>query len=133
SDHIYGGEFSVWGALAASVNTVTVQIMEKTGLPKIISLAENMGIETELPPVASLSLGTAELSLLEMARSYTTFPNYGKPTHEVSVLKIVDLDGNSLNILPVKETQQVFSEETAQVMVEMLKRVVSQGIASPIT
>ena len=132
SDHIYGGEFSVWGALAASVNTVTVQIMEKTGLPKIISLAENMGIETELPQVASLSLGTAELSLLEMARSYTTFPNYGKPMHEVSLLKIVDRDGVSLNILPVKETKQVFSDKTGEVMVEMLKRVVSQGIAAPI-
>jgi len=133
SDHIYGGEFSVWGALAASVNTVTVQIMEKTGLPKIISLAENMGIETELPAVASLSLGTAELSLLEMARSYTTFPNYGKPMHEVSVLEIVDRDGNSLSIFPVEETKQVYSEKTGEVMVEMLKRVVSQGIASPIT
>jgi penicillin-binding protein 1A len=32
SDHIYGGEFSVWGALAASVNTVTVQLMFKAGL-----------------------------------------------------------------------------------------------------
>jgi penicillin-binding protein 1A len=64
SDYIYGGEFSVWGALAASINTVTVQLMEKVGLPKIIDLAKNMGIETELPAVPSLSLGTAELSLL---------------------------------------------------------------------
>lgn len=131
SDYIYGGEFSVWGALAASVNTVTVQIMEKVGINKIISLAKNMGIESELPPVASLSLGTAELSLLEMARSYTTFPNYGKPTHEVSLLKIVDRDGVSLNILPLKEAEQVFSQKTSEVMVEMLKRVVSQGIAAP--
>lgn len=132
SDYIYGGEFSVWGALAASVNTVTVQLMEKVGLPKIISLAQNMGIETELPPVPSLSLGTAELSLLEMARSYTTFPNYGKPMHEMSILKIVDRDGVSLNILPAKETKQVFSYKTGEIMVEMLKRVVFQGIAAPI-
>ena len=131
SDYIYGGEFSVWGALAASVNTVTVQLMEKVGLPKIISLAKNMGIETELPEVPSLSLGTAELSLLEMARSYTTFPNYGKPMHEVSLLKIVDRDGVSLNVLPVKETVQVYSENTGEIMVEMLKRVVFQGIAAP--
>lgn len=132
SDYIYGGEFSVWGALAASVNTVTVQIMEKVGLNKIIALAENMGIETEIPPVPSLSLGTAELSLLEMARAYTTFPNYGNPVHEVSILKIEDRDGVSLNILPVQETGQVFSEKTGEIMVEMLKRVVSQGIAAPL-
>ncbi|QED36225.1 penicillin-binding protein [Antarcticibacterium arcticum] len=132
SDYIYGGEFSVWGALAASVNTVTVQLMEKTGLPKIINLAQNMGIETELPAVPSLSLGTAELSLLEMARAYTTFPNYGKPSQEMSILKIVDREGNALNILPGKETKQVYSYKTGEIMVEMLKRVVFQGIAAPL-
>ena len=132
SDYIYGGEFSVWGALAASVNTVTVQLMEKVGLPKIINLAKNMGIETELPPVPSLSLGTAELSLLEMVRAYTTFPNYGKPMREVVLLKIVDRDGITLNILPVKEAKNVYSEKTGEIMVEMLKRVVFQGIAAPI-
>ncbi len=131
SDYIYGGEFSVWGALAVSVNTVTVQIMEKVGLSKVISLAKNMGIETDLPPVASLSLGTAELSLLEMARSYTTFPNYGKPMHEVSLIRIEDRDGVSLNVLPVKEAEPVYSYETGEIMVEMLKRVVTQGIAGP--
>ncbi|HSQ46510.1 MAG TPA: penicillin-binding transpeptidase domain-containing protein, partial [Lutibacter sp.] len=132
SDYIYGGEFSVWGALAASVNTVTVQLMEKVGLTKIINLAKNMGIETELPAVPSLSLGTAELSLLEMARAYTTFPNYGKPMYEVILLKIVDRDDISLNITPVKESKNVFSEKTGEIMVEMLKRVVFQGIAAPI-
>ena len=132
SDYIYGGEFSVWGALAASVNTVTVQLMEKVGLLKIINMAKNMGIETELPEVPSLSLGTAELSLLEMARAYTTFPNYGKPMHEVVLLKIVDRDDVSLNILPVKETKQAYTEKTGEIMVEMLKRVVFQGIAAPI-
>ncbi|MDD3721406.1 MAG: transglycosylase domain-containing protein [Lutibacter sp.] len=132
SDYIYGGEFSVWGALAASVNTVTVQLMEKVGLLKIINLAKNMGIETELPPVPSLSLGTAELSLLEMARAYTTFPNYGKPMHEVVLIKIVNREGVPLNILPVKATKNVYSEKTGEIMVEMLKRVVFQGIAAPI-
>ncbi len=132
SDYIYGGEFSVWGALAASINTVTVQLMEKVGLPKIINLAKNMGIETELPPVPSLSLGTAELSLLEMVRAYTTFPNYGKPMHEVVLIKIVDRDGIILTVLPVKEAKKVYSEKTGEIMVEMLKRVVSQGISAPI-
>ena len=132
SDYIYGGEFSVWGALAASVNTVTVQLMEKVGLLKIINMAKNMGIETELPEVPSLSLGTAELSLLEMARAFTTFPNYGKPMHEVALIKILDREENSLPVLPVKETKQAYSEKTGEIMVEMLKRVVFQGISAPL-
>jgi penicillin-binding protein 1A len=67
-----------------------------------------------------------------MVRAYTTFPNYGKPMHEVVIIKIVDREGISLNILPVKETTQVYSEKTGEIMVEMLKRVVFQGIAAPI-
>ncbi|MCM2302020.1 MAG: transglycosylase domain-containing protein [Flavobacteriaceae bacterium] len=131
SDMIYGGEFSVWGALAASVNTVTVQLMEKAGLDNIIRLAYSMGIETELPKVASLSLGTAELSLLEMARAYSVFPNYGISSQEVSVLKIVDREGNALNTFPVKVKKEVYSAKTAEVMVEMLRKVVNNGIAAP--
>ncbi len=132
SDMIYGGEFSVWGALAASVNTVTVQLMQKVGLEKIIQLAYAMGIETELPKVPSLALGTAELSLLEMTRAYSTFPNYGKPIHEIAVLKIIDREGNSLNTFPVKVTKEVYAARTAEIMVEMLRKVVNNGIAAPL-
>jgi len=132
SDYIYGGEFSVWGALAASINTVTVQLMEKVGLSKIINLSKKMGIETELPEVPSLALGTAELSLLEMVRAYTTFPNFGKPMHEVSIIKIVNREGVSLTVLPIKEAKKVYSEKTGEIMVEMLKRVVVNGISAPL-
>lgn len=131
SDHIYGGEFSVWGALAASVNTVTVQLMEKAGLDPIIKLAYAMGIETILPKVPSLALGTAELSLLEMTRAYGTFPNYGIPTQEISILKIEDREGNTLNTFPRSVKKEVYSPKTAEIMVEMLRKVVNNGIAAP--
>ncbi|RXP64506.1 penicillin-binding protein [Lutibacter sp. HS1-25] len=130
SDWIYGGEFSVWGALAASTNTVTVQLMERAGLKNIINLAQKMGIETALPEIASLSLGTAELSLLEMARAYTTFPNYGKPMHEVFVTKIVSREGESLPIFNEEVKKPVYSEQTAEIMVEMLGKVIRNGTAA---
>lgn len=134
SDWIYGGEFSVWGALAASTNTVTVQLMEKVGLPKIIKLATSMGIDTELPEIPSLSLGTAELSLLEMTRAYTTFPNYGNPKREVSILKIIDKEGISLPTFPENENEkEVYSSKTAEIIVEMLKKVVRNGTAASLT
>jgi penicillin-binding protein 1A len=134
SDWIYGGEFSVWGALAASTNTVTVQLMEEAGLPKIIQLANLMGIDTQLPEIPSLSLGTAELSLVEMARAYTTFPNYGKPLREISILKIVDREGNLLPTFPeIKAKKEVYSSKTAEIMVEMLEKVVKNGTAASLT
>lgn len=132
SDEIYGGQFTVWGALAASVNTVCVQLMQQVGLPKIIDLAQKMGVETPLPEVPSLVLGSAELSLLEMARAYTAFPNYGKPIYEVAVINITNRFGARLTTFPKKETKQVYSTKTAYIMVEMLKRVVLNGISAPL-
>jgi penicillin-binding protein 1A len=130
SDWIYGGEFSVWGALANSTNTVTVQLMEKAGLKNIINLAHNMGIETKLPEIGSLSLGTAELSLLEMTRAYTTFPNYGKPVHEVFLTKIVSRDGENLPLFEEKIKKPVYSEKTGEIMVQMLSKVIKNGTAA---
>ncbi|WP_177219147.1 transglycosylase domain-containing protein [Lutibacter maritimus] len=130
SDWIYGGEFSVWGALANSTNTVTVQLMEKAGLKNIINLATKMGIETKLPEIGSLSLGTAELSLLEMARAYTTFPNYGLPVHEVSIVKIINREGVELPTFPEVKNKNVYSEQTAEIMVQMLEKVITNGTAA---
>lgn len=130
SDWIYGGEFSVWGALANSTNTVTVQLMEKAGLKNIINLATKMGIETKLPEIGSLSLGTAELSLLEMARAYTTFPNYGLPVHEVSIVKIINREGIELPTFPDVKNKNVYSEQTAEIMVQMLEKVITNGTAA---
>jgi len=89
-----------------------------------------MGIETELPEIASLSLGTAELSLLEMARAYTTFPNYGKPVHEVFITKIINREGQSLPIFEEKINKPVYSEKTGEIMVEMLGKVIRNGTAA---
>lgn len=130
SDWIYGGEFSVWGALANSTNTVTVQLMEKAGLKNIINLATKMGIETKLPEIGSLSLGTAELSLLEMARAYTTFPNYGLPVHEVSIVKIINREGIELPTFPDVKNKNVYSDQTAEIMVQMLEKVITNGTAA---
>lgn len=130
SDWIYGGEFSVWGALANSTNTVTVQLMEKAGLKNIINLASKMGIETSLPEIPSLSLGTAELSLLEMARAYTTFPNYGVPVHEVAILKIVNREGVALPTFPEIKNKKVYTDKTAEIMIQMLGKVITNGTAA---
>ena len=57
SDAQYDGSYSMWGALANSINTISAEIMIKTGVPKVIQLSKKMGIESELPKVPSLVLG----------------------------------------------------------------------------
>ena len=47
--------------LSKSINTVTVKVLEKTGLENVLKQAKNMGIETKLPNEPSIALGTGEL------------------------------------------------------------------------
>ena len=63
--------------LLRSVNTISAEVIIKTGIGDVIDMAEDMGITSKIPKVPSIALGTAELSLFEMASAYCTFPNYG--------------------------------------------------------
>lgn len=55
-----------------------------------------MGIESKLPKVPSLALGTAELNVKELAKAYTSFVNNGKPSTPYYITKIEDGNGNVL-------------------------------------
>jgi penicillin-binding protein 1A len=53
-------------AFAQSINTVSVQLTQAVGVRRVIDIAKSMGVQTELPAVPSLALGSAEVTLLEM-------------------------------------------------------------------
>ncbi|MFP4025129.1 MAG: penicillin-binding transpeptidase domain-containing protein, partial [Thiohalospira sp.] len=131
SDGKYGGYYSVKGALANSVNTVSVKLLLEAGIDSTIQLARNMGIQSSLPETPSLALGAGEASLLEMLQVYSVFLNHGKVVKYRFIRRIEDADGNLVYTDPVHEPgDSVLSTETALVMTEMLKGVVGRGTAN---
>jgi penicillin-binding protein 1A len=127
----YGGEYSLKGALSHSVNTIAVKLLMSTGINNVIKLAHQLGITEELPAVPSLALGTAEISLYEMIRAYSTFPNKGKPVEPVYIQRIEDNSGNVLyQNKPEKQYEQVLDEKVAAMMNRMLQNVVDSGTAA---
>ena len=66
SDGNHLGYYSMKGGLSNSVNTITAEVMMRTGIDKVLDLAERMGVESKLPAVPSMSLGAGEISLREM-------------------------------------------------------------------
>lgn len=127
-DEDYDKQYAMKTALAKSVNTVAVKVMEDGGLDNVIDLAHQMGIESEIPSVPSIALGTAELSVIELARAYTSFLNAGKTAKPFFVRRIENRDGEVLaEFEPEVNETPVFSEKTRQVMIEMMKDVVEEG------
>jgi len=118
------------GGLMNSVNTVTAEIMASTGPAAVVTLARDMGITSELPGVASLALGTAEVSLLEMVTAYSGFANRGVSVKPYGIVKIEDSDGRL--IYQAGETDKypaAFDEQTGLLMSSMLQAVVDSGTA----
>ena len=130
ADGQYGGEYSMRGALANSVNTVSAQILMQAGIEPTISLAHQMGIHNDIPKVPSIALGTANLSLMEMVTAYSTFANRGQYHTPVYLKKIVAPSGEVLLQAIPQAPRQAFSEQNAQIMLELMKGVVEEGSAA---
>lgn len=122
--------YSIKEALTQSINTVSVKIIEETGIPKVIALSEKLNITSKLPEVPSLALGTAELSILEMAGAYTAFINESKAKTPYYLVKVENAQGKILEeFKPEKATEEAFSETTRQQILAMMQNVVNKGTA----
>lgn len=129
SDNTYGGEYSMQGALANSVNVVAVNLIMKIGVDKVVELSRKLGIHSELPEVPSLALGTADVSLEEITGAYSAFVNGGFQVRPTYILRIEDQQGNIVMDNSGGQPQQVLSERTASMLTYMLESVVNEGTA----
>jgi len=127
----YGGEYSMKGALAHSVNTVSAQIILEAGVDQTVELAHRLGITSELPEVPSLALGTANLSLLEMVSAYASMASGGQRILPVYVEKITDRKGKVIRQHQATEsTDQAISKDNAAIMLQLMQGVVEEGSAA---
>ena len=73
----YFGPVTLTKALALSLNTVAVRLGVEVGPRTVVRTAHRLGITSDLQPNASISLGTSEVSPLELTAAYAPFANGG--------------------------------------------------------
>lgn len=125
-DNDYGGIRTLKNALANSVNTVTARLMDKVGPQPVVDLVKRLGVESDVPAVPSIALGTADLSVYEMVGAYSAFANKGVYTKPVMVTSIMDKN-NTVLYQFTPETHDVLSDETAYVTIKLLEGVTQGG------
>ncbi len=130
ADGIYGGSYSLEGALVNSVNTVTVSLIMRLGVDSVIQLAKRLGIQNEIPTEPSIALGTAELSLYEMSSIFSSLASGGRQVRPVVISRIETHDGQVLASFEDTARQQAIRPEEAAVMTRMLESVATVGTAS---
>ena len=121
-----GGSMPIKTALALSKNNATVAILKLVGIEHFVEFAAKLGIVSKMTSVPSVCLGVDDISIIEMLRAYTMFPNYGINTKPIYITRIEDRNGNLLeNFVP--ERKEVINEKTAYKMIRMMQGTVLFG------
>lgn len=126
SNNKYGGELTLKKALANSTNVVTARLIDMVSPVNVARLAESAGIKSKIEANPSIALGAIELSLIEMVSAYSTFANKGLRVSPMIITRIEDKNGTVLEEF-VPKTKEVLSEESAYVILDLMKGVTLYG------
>lgn len=119
------GPMTVETATILSVNAVYARLGMDVGPPRVMGTAQRLGIRAPLRPVASISLGTNEVSVLEMASAYGTLANYGLYVAPTPIVQVSTPDGDP--ITPYQKTHRAVGAGTAWLVTDALTKVITQG------
>jgi penicillin-binding protein 1A len=124
----FGESMNLIDATASSVNTVYMQAQESLGRDKVAEMAKQLGIRrSQVPAVASTVLGTAEVSVLEMASAYSTFALRGVHIEPRVILEVRRADGTVLEPEQAAPAERILTTEEADVVNHCLRQVVLRG------
>ncbi len=133
--------------LEKSRNLMTVRIAQDLGLKKIIKFSKKLGIYENPNELLSISLGSAETTLLKLTSAYSSFINGGKLVNPILIDRIQDSEGKTIlnnenrkcdkcdqisylsNKYPTikDDFEKIFSPETAYQITSMLEGAVQRG------
>jgi penicillin-binding protein 1A len=116
-------------ALAYSINRVSAYLVKEFGVEPVIQMVRRMGIKSSIDAVPSICLGTADLSVYEMVGAMSTFANKGVYIEPTWITRIEDKDGNILEDF-IPKSEEAMSEQTAFLVLELMKGVVEGGTAT---
>jgi len=133
--------------LEKSRNLMTVRIAQDIGVKKIVNFSKQLGIYDDPSELLSISLGSAETTLLKLTSAYSSFVNGGKLVKPIMIDRIQDSEGSTIfnnekrkcvncnQISPLSENYpeiedeflQIFSPQTAYQMISILEGAVQNG------
>ncbi len=133
--------------LEKSRNLMTVRIAQKLGVERIVNFSKDLKIYENPEELLSISLGSAETTLINLTSAYSAFVNGGKLVEPILIDRIQDSEGNTIynnnlrqcidcdqisylsNDYPKIQNnyKQIFSPETAYQMTSILEGAVQRG------
>jgi penicillin-binding protein 1A len=129
-DEKFEGVITLRRALDGSRNIPAVKLAEKVGMNSVIDMARRFGISSPLPPYLPITLGAADLNLLEHTSAFTVFPDDGIRIDPHMIRRVTTYDGALLEQAhPL--VHDVVEPEVARTMTSMLQDVIERGTGTP--
>ena len=133
--------------LEKSRNLMTVRIAQNLGVDKVARFSKELKIYNDPEELLSISLGSAETTLLNLTSAYSSFVNGGKLISPIIIDRIQDSEGNTIinnenrkcmncdeisytgkDYPQIKDNyNQVMSEQTAYQVTTILEGVIKRG------
>jgi penicillin-binding protein 1A len=127
-----GQPMTIRDGLALSKNTITAQVMQEVGIPRVVALAKSLGVDqSPLEPVPSLALGTSPVTLLEMVNAYASIAQVGTVHKPVFVKRIKDRSGRVIAEFG-EAPRRGMSPEAATDLIDMMRGVVARGTGTQV-
>lgn len=122
-DSAFHGMVSIRTALGSSYNIPAVKVLNEVGIDNMLLTAKDLGITTFTHPDQyglSITLGGAEVKMVDMMSAYDTFSQMGKKYPIQPILKITDAEGNVLEDNTNPDYNQVLPTGVAYMIDDIL-------------
>ena len=123
------GRVTVRDALTNSLNVATVKVAELIGYGRVVQIARQMGLGTNIQPTPSVALGAYEMTPIDVAAGYTTFATMGTRAEPQFIRSVVNSDGEVLEKF-TPQTHPVLDPRVAFLVDSVLKDVLNRGTAA---
>jgi penicillin-binding protein 1B len=131
----YGEEFygtvTVRDALMRSLNVATVKVAEMIGYQRVVDLAHQMGLGTNIQPTPAVALGAYEMTPIDVAAGYTAFATNGVRAEPLFIRSVLSADGDIEEANGIK-TRPVLDPRVAFLTTMLMEDVVNHGTAEPV-
>jgi penicillin-binding protein 1B len=130
----YGQDFygtvTVRDALMHSLNVATVKIAEMIGYQRVVQVARQMGLGSNIQATPAVALGAYEMTPIEVAAGYTAFATNGTRAEPLFIRSVVAANGDSEET-NAPQTRPVLDPRVAFLVTSLMEDVINHGTGYP--
>jgi penicillin-binding protein 1A len=127
--HEYYGPVTLTQALALSLNTVAVRLIQEVGPVAVAKTAYRLGIASKLETNPALALGTSEVSVIELVAAYAPFANGGSAAVPSVVERVRTATGKTLYVRTLQDYGRIIEPRHVAMMNTMMRETLRIGTA----